>query len=1251
MAEEKNEAGNGSVAARNTVKKYTFSNNTWKSGSVPAGFKNARIQTFIKPKNIELAPIDRFYNHYNVVLPKVRVQFLTGRKYDENSKIQKTWTDLNSGAVSDESGRGADNLQNNFFVSMNIEDTGVKTLTLELFDRTFTTVQGYIYAAIKAANGIEGSTAKVSGKSSESVGGLTVEWAKMPSSIENNIRVDYGFEEDKDTVVPKGYWESMDLTNEFYQSDRNYRWVSRSSNQQVSFGEGSDEDNSENKRNNITSDKVLGYYRNQSTVASGFEYFYIVNYTSTLTDTGVKYTITATGTENMKLSGYKLVQQYTKITGTPLNVTASFMSLFNGSKMAKILWCDEYADFPIEEKKVLMLDGKYQAMDETQKKEKQESKALDVSELGILVENLKKCLGSLSSESGDSGTQKKISKELGKATVDNLTAWKSGGAVFGVSDKDYQYLCWIIENKGSLSVGQLGFMAAFMKKHYGKYLADGEQKIKDGTVYTEYLPKKFGISTVFRAALALMTPMAFEYDEDQMLSAASQVFDGAIVDEEKVKLANLALDSLRGMIGANNKGVYTSANGVGAYIFEIPRGFLEAIASDSFKKMFKATESRGYVAPGDAAEANDYSYAAKFLLENFSALDGSLGHTASTWEKLLKEKTGGTYKQAKSAFELFFNTIRSGVDNGSTTIENSKYVKNASNEQRFAYALVYALAVSKPSADNLLYFYFNEGSANSQKIFTAGSLSVMISYSLKKDLIGNSFYDALLVPTDELDSLRTLGELVKACEDAESLLPDEITWIEKVTYKKDDDNDDKSCTKLTTAQSALKNSENALIEIKKSKPLLEASIDKLGWTGQGKLAETYSAAARDDFENFRKRCEEQVALASKEKAPEVPSTLKGQLLKIAEIAEKQPSLKEKFFEGEVLKGKKQELGYLEKLYKASGSLDEKSLENLEKSLAEDIDRYSSSYNQARDVLNTLQQTKFSNEISINLGGPDSMSTKKTYYKNVSSLLNELCAQCPPWHDYEKEAQEKNRAMDGDSNATTYTDENGDEKSIDIKADCPTYRLTWELIGETADGVPVVGLSYQRPRKVRYVREYDWGNGNPKAHCIKALQISTNSEFAMLSSAARNSAKLDDNGNMTIEKGKGQKLVDLTGFNSGSKNIVGFFRNVDNTENYNARTTSLYNAVNRGTLTVLGDASLRFGGGIGPYTYPIFVNIKLQNEAAVWSDGMESQELGTTSALSGIYTISKITHAINRDGYTTTLEIMRYPGIDDLVKVM
>lgn len=1251
MAEEKNEAGNGSVAARNTVKKYTFSNNTWKSGSVPAGFKNARIQTFIKPKNIELAPIDRFHNHYNVVLPRVRVQFLTGRKYDENSKIQKTWTDLNSGSVSDESGRGADNLQNNFFVSMNIEDTGVKTLTLELFDRTFTTIQGYIYAAIKAANGIEGDTTKVSGKSSESVGGLTVEWAKMPSSIENNIRVDYGFEEDKDTVVPKNYWESMDLTNEFYQSDRNYRWVSRSSNQQISFGEGSDEDNSENKRNNITSDKVLGYYRNQSTVASGFEYFYIVNYTSTLTDTGVKYTITATGTENMKLSGYKLVQQYTKITGTPLNVTASFMSLFNGSKMAKILWCDEYADFPIEEKKVLMLDGKYQAMDETQKKEKQESKTTDVSELGILVENLKKCLGSLNSESGDSNTQKKISKELGKVTIDNLVAWKEGGDVSNISDKDYQYLCWIIESRGSLTVGQLGFMAVFMKKHYGKYLADGEIKTKDGVSYTEYLPKKFGISTVFKAALALMAPMAFEYDEDQMLSAASQVFSGAIVDEEKVKLANLALDSLRGMFGTNNKGMYTSANGVGAYIFEIPKGFLEAIASDSFKKMFKATESRGYVAPEDTAEANSYSTAARFLLDNFSALDGSKGHTTKTWEKLLKEKAGDTQKQVKAAFELFFNTIRSGVDNGSTTIENSKLVKNASNEERFAYALVYALAINKPSADNLLYFYFNEGQATDQKIFSAGGLSDMVFYSLKKDLIGG-FKHALLVPTAELDSIRTIGELVRACESAESLPADEVTYIEHGVYK-DSDGDDKSCPNLATAKEVLAQDggENRLFEAKKSKPLLEAAMGKLGWTGQGKLSETYSAAAKDDFENFRKRCEEQVALASKEKEPEVPSTLKGQLLKIAEIAEKQPSLKEKTFKGEILNGKKQELGYLEELYKASGPLGEETLKNLEKKLAKDIDKYSNDYNQARDVLNTLQQTKFSNEISINLGGPDSMSTKKTYYKNVSSLLNELCAQCPPWHDYEKEAQEKNRAMDGDSGATVYTDENGDEKSIDIKADCPTYRLTWELIGETADGIPVVGLSYQRPRKVRYVREYDWGNGNPKAHCIKALQISTNSEFAMLSSAARNKAKLDDNGNMTIEKGKGQKLVDLTGFNSGSKNVVGFLRNVDNAENYNARTTSLYNAVNRGTLTVLGDASLRFGGGIGPYTYPIFVNIKLQNEAAVWSDGMESQELGTTSALSGIYTISKITHAINRDGYTTTLEIMRYPGIDDLVKVM
>lgn len=1333
MAEEKNPEGNGSVAAKNTIKKYTFSNNRWKSGNVPAGFEKARIQTFVKPDNISLAPIDRFYNHYNVTMPRVRVQFLTKRYYDTDSKVQKIWTDLNSGAAVDERGGGIDNLQNNFFVSMSIQDTGVKTLTLELYDRTFTTVQGYIYAAIKAANGIEGGSDKVTGKTSETVGGLTVEWAKMPSSIENNIRVDYGFEEDKDSVVPRKYWESMDLTNDFYQSDRNYRWVSRTSNQQISYGAGSDDDNSESKRNNITSDKVLGYYRNQSTVANGFEYFYIVNYTSTLTDTGVKYTITATGTENMKLSGYKLVQRYSKITGTPLNVTASFMSLFNGSKMVKLLWCDEYADFPIEEKKVLMIDGKYQAMDETQKKSKQESKTLDVSELGTLVDNLKKCLGSLDSEAGDSSSQKSVAGEFRNVSVEKLASWKELGSVVNVSDKEYQQLCWMIENgSGDKTIKSLGAAAYFLKKKYGKLKDASTLRLlrkEDGTWWTyslsgysgvlgsqltgklpqlsggkytyrgldlsvasgivdtrtdvaEYytassLSKKTGISAAFKAAAASMASMALSFDEEAMVSLAAEVFGGIQVDDEKKKLASAATASLNKIFGTNNRGLFASYKGVGGYLFELPVGILRLIAGDDFKLMWNAVgKGRGYpLKDQDSPEDNSYSQGAQFLLDHDGELDGF--YDGSDFKAKLQAITGLKKVDAtKEPLELLFQELRSTKTNGGSTIEGMKDGDRCDDDKRFSYSLIYAFACDPPSLSECRYYYFNEGGwGGPRKFFRADSLSDFIRCTIKcwtgKEKIEGSslFNNVLLVEKSALSGSANAGELLRSFRTVDEQYVmgtgdfDDIAWIRKAKFKKADEdsyktiNDAKALRNFAVGDNEYSFLETDELEQKSAFEWVKSLAD---WSaGQGEAESRYDETAKSDFKNFKERCEFQARVAATERTPDAPSDLFGQLDALLEGC-RDGLCKEKVFEGEILSKAtrgghtappRQDLWYLDDLWNVADSLDESKLQSLESELTQKISEYSGQYNQARDVLSALQQTKFASEVSINLGGPDSMSTKKTYYKNVSSLLNELCAQCPPWHDYEKEAEEKNRMMDGDEKATTYTDENGDEKSVDIKADCPTYRLSWELIGETADGVPVVGLSYQRPRKVRYVREYDWGNGNPKAHCIKSLQISTNSEFAMLSSAARNAAKLDDNGNVTIEKGKGNKLVDLTGFNSGSKNVTGFFRNVDNAENYNARTTSVYNAVNKGTITVLGDASLRFGGGIGPYTYPIFVNIKLQNEAAVWSSKTGEQELGTTSALSGIYTISSITHSITKDGYTTTMEIMRYPGIDDLVKVL
>lgn len=76
-----------------------------------------------KPENQSLLDIDRYYDFYTGMTPYVEVYFRTGVKNDNGVK-EAVWTSINS-------------VEHPFISNINVKDNGVKTVTVELYDKDF----------------------------------------------------------------------------------------------------------------------------------------------------------------------------------------------------------------------------------------------------------------------------------------------------------------------------------------------------------------------------------------------------------------------------------------------------------------------------------------------------------------------------------------------------------------------------------------------------------------------------------------------------------------------------------------------------------------------------------------------------------------------------------------------------------------------------------------------------------------------------------------------------------------------------------------------------------------------------------------------------------------------------------------------------------------------------------------------------------------------------------------------------------
>lgn len=331
----------------------------------------------------------------------------------------------------------------------------------------------------------------------------------------------------------------------------------------------------------------------------------------------------------------------------------------------------------------------------------------------------------------------------------------------------------------------------------------------------------------------------------------------------------------------------------------------------------------------------------------------------------------------------------------------------------------------------------------------------------------------------------------------------------------------------------------------------------------------------------------------------------------------------------------------EMINEEGSSIEDKMIE-----FAEELDDQIKQFLEIKDLIDAeyakANETKIGKEITLSLGSEDSQYKNDRYTKSLSSLFNDFCSQCMPM------------IKATDMIATSTKDEEGNSTTATVTDEAAKQSLTWSVVGKykNNDGttVPIIGFYYKEPKIPSYIREYAWGTGNSKMHCIKDINISTASEFAMYSTVSTmkiENGKLDSATNIDYSNDRRSEVIRISTPSGSVPSETAFFPNlVANGEKQKNLMNNLLQAINKGTLTLLGDPSLVFTGEIQPYTYPIFLNIKLQQEGVSWSGGNKGgMSANVQSYLSGIYVVGKITHTFSNSGYLTTLEVIRYPGLD------
>ena len=294
------------------------------------------------------------------------------------------------------------------------------------------------------------------------------------------------------------------------------------------------------------------------------------------------------------------------------------------------------------------------------------------------------------------------------------------------------------------------------------------------------------------------------------------------------------------------------------------------------------------------------------------------------------------------------------------------------------------------------------------------------------------------------------------------------------------------------------------------------------------------------------------------------------------------------------------------------------------------------------ILSNTDQT----EVEISLG-TESCIGNTTSYKSIRTLFNDICSVFPKKEKIDNSSKPiKRMTKDTEGNAGEVEQTKTAElypfsyfirDNVDIKLNDGTIM---------PKGIEVV-FYYKKPTKSQYCRVYDWGLA--RNSIVKDLEINNKNEYASLASFSMYDKT---NKEFSMQDIKNSSL----GYKLKATNYTNDFiltNQVSENPNPSARlrlknaiNESLINSLYEGTLTIPGDPFFMFDDNVVPYCYPIKINVWRPSGKSEKSTRIDSPGEPVLSYVSGYYVITSISHNIGISGYTTTLGIMKYPGIED-----
>lgn len=1346
--------------AEKIIDLYTYTEGKWKKPrsskeNKPKDGTNGNWVVLRENKptdSTEFIDIDSYYNFYNVVSPRVEIEFRTGNEtsgnnwtnvknlmrvngiiydaiivddannflkkeevvkdgneYKKNGQVVKIGDAFAGGKISSFSPKPSSN-NNNFFISATIEDTGFRTLTLELFDRTFTTIQEYLYKAISFSNQSEASYENVTQSNSNT--SFDLEFIKMPAGTLNNIRIAFGYNENVDLLDSAG----------------TYRWVSRSVMKdaaEIVAGQNKPEDESETKafnasgkRFDISAPTVLSKYNKQSTVYNGFEEFYITGVQSQLTNTGIRYQITAVGNEKLKLNGYKFVQKYANIVGKPKSVLASLMHSFNynsfnnstgeadaknlSNTMIKLVWNDSR---PLQEEKKVVAgeDGEYKI---TTSEEQQKTLANNKADLATLNAQLvmnQNLLGCITTKAGEvdagyyiAGTTTSL-KSLYKNWKAICTDFDNSGPATISVDRNSERALWLnclaynqkdeknysVLTSG-LNIGQKAFLSYFLRNYGKSRIIDSQDtNVKD--------IEKFDTSIVSKSLASYAAEELYDFSNHPAIDDIDKHYSLATTNINKRDVAfriaklfknyftNQTIKEDGWAESETLKGppysFYTKYN---AGFIRLPKFLFDCLTSDYTQTIINwCFHKEKNVSLSELMNRNGW------ILPDYSnsGSEGKIKTEQRRPSKIYFEHSGEGFKdfiklssneynylfkgEIQEECRFFAGLLEFCLKNSNTVLEDDiketiDYIDNILDENKVlrredsdnAYAcLAYAIGY---------YFY-----AQKKQHFTIEKNEYNNVYLDLDANISPTFVECSDFPIPAVDNTELYENLVFVSKNKI------IGW-----YKKDSE----EYFDIKTGSNDYFDGDD-----------LNANIGKFQTRDQwlekrkGEVASNFAEELYRLGEQFADALEQEIkSMDAADDSNWFSSSTEVQLKNIINLIKSDtykfepltPLLNDSKYKSSVFRNN-DNLITAENYEKVLGVTGLVTAENAAVSITNDIKNLTAAVKELQGIIGKQESELINDEITLTLGGPEALpkdgSENKKYFKTISQLLNEFCSACPPYCDYNAEQarlneyKESNGANDStykstsNENTAVYTDEYGNKQTYNIKGEAPTYSLTWDIIGyylHNNNSVPIIGLYYKTPFKPSKLRMYKWGTGNPDQHAVKNLNINTSSEFALLSSAANTTISIGSAGEKIAIKGSNGKILsnvtelgtdavktEYKNFSFGES--PAYFKNVTIGDDQYKITDVMFQSVNKGSITVLGDPSLRFAGDIQPYSWPIYIDITLQTEGNTWSNNGNG---AIKSVLSGLYVVTKITHSLNNSGYTTTLEVMRYPGINDTINI-